>query len=57
MKRDGIEAASTSFVAEQLGVDENAVNFKSGYESASAHYGYLRQSHVSSFIPSFEVAY
>ncbi|KAI5822705.1 hypothetical protein K523DRAFT_358185 [Schizophyllum commune Tattone D] len=45
VKRDGIEAASTSFVAEQLGVDENAVNFKSGYESASAHYGYLRQSH------------
>ncbi|TRM58391.1 Fungalysin metallopeptidase-domain-containing protein [Schizophyllum amplum] len=45
VKREGIEAASTAFVASQLGLDESAVNFKSGYESESAHYGYMRQAH------------
>ncbi|KAL1742462.1 Fungalysin metallopeptidase-domain-containing protein [Schizophyllum fasciatum] len=45
VKRDGIEAASTSFVASQLGVDENAVSYKSGYQGPAAHYAYIRQSH------------
>ncbi|TRM70588.1 Fungalysin metallopeptidase-domain-containing protein [Schizophyllum amplum] len=45
VKRDGIEAASTAFVASELGVDESLVSFKSGYEGDSAHYGYMRQAH------------
>ncbi|KAL1719120.1 Fungalysin metallopeptidase-domain-containing protein [Schizophyllum commune] len=45
VKRDGIEAASTSFVASQLSVDESAVSYRSGYQGPAAHYAYIRQSH------------
>ncbi|TRM64075.1 Fungalysin metallopeptidase-domain-containing protein [Schizophyllum amplum] len=46
VRRDGIESTSVAFVAAQIGVDEAAVDFRSGYEGASGHFGYLRQTHV-----------
>ncbi|TRM67936.1 Fungalysin metallopeptidase-domain-containing protein [Schizophyllum amplum] len=47
VKRDGIEAAATSFIATQLGLDEAVVNYKSGYAGAGSgvHYGYIHQAH------------
>ena len=49
VKRDGLEAAATSYVADQLGLDDAKVKFRSGYAGGSSvHYGYIRQTHASS---------
>ncbi|KAL1721756.1 Fungalysin metallopeptidase-domain-containing protein, partial [Schizophyllum commune] len=36
VKRDGLEAAATSYVADQLGLDDTRVKFRSGYAGGSS---------------------